>query len=112
MMRLKPDAIAEIQRRAEAGESLSSIAKLFGVGWTTVKYHTSKAWADKHRATVKGNAAMSARHAREAERLPPRVDRDHPELTGRICGDPAPGRSALDAKPKPIRMQGYGTVEL
>lgn len=96
-------------RLVATGSSVSYVAKLLGVSWITVKYHTSKAFREDHKSKMK-NVRYSDKQPNKPVYVAPAPDRE--DLTGRVFGDPPPGRSALDQRARPAAMTGYGTVEL
>jgi hypothetical protein len=93
---------AEIRSRYYAGESMTAIARRCGSAREIIKGGVNPEWAARNRARAEANnkrrrAAVVSRAAEEAwrGRCPVAPD-DTRSMTARLCGDPLPGRSALD----------------
>ena len=93
--------------------SWTRIAEHFGVAYDTVRRALDPEWAARRRTGIaearrrrrgEGTKARSFNHVPEmrvsdkadGERLLREVPADTRDLTGRLCGDPLPGRAALD----------------
>lgn len=75
------------------GHSLKVVAKHFGVSITAVAKYTDPRGGYNASA---GPIGKNSRTEADANRLMRQIPEDTRSLTGRICGDPLPGRSALD----------------
>ncbi len=90
---------AELLRRCDAGEPFDKVARDFGRSSFACKQHYNilKRPAAAITAAVRPSRAAESLRLTEAERL--RVQSlVHDSLTAWFCGDPLPGRSALDQK--------------
>lgn len=109
---MSPEQIAQAQQMRRNEMPWAHIAKHFGVTPDTVRRALDPEWAARRRAGVaearrrrgEGTKARSFNHVpdmrvsdkADGERLLREVPADTRDLTGRICGDPLPGRAALD----------------
>jgi len=101
----EPAWVAEARGLIEAGLGWVAISKQLGVSESRLKWYLVEAPRRRGEppCIVKGKTACfrrSVRHPRASERMqePLRFEHDPRDLTGRICGDPMPGRSALDRR--------------
>lgn len=116
---MTPDQIAQARQMRDSGMSWKKIAKHFGVSEDTARRPLDPEWTARRNATVAANrrlrrarmaegeacpsfvhyvCSMPEEAKRDGERLLAQVPADTRDLTGRICGDPLPTRSALDRK--------------
>jgi hypothetical protein len=91
-----------------AGTSLRLIADEFGVAQETVQRKIVPGYAEHRneqvRARLTPTRSTANRHesgaqtSADAERLMDEIPRDTRDLTARLCGDPLPGRRAIDQR--------------
>lgn len=111
---LDDETIAKIRRLKATGMLIKDIAKECDVNKSTVIYHTSekRKKAEREARNQRQKELFLSKKSMEcvkfdfvpeetrqmAERLMRQVPRDTRDLTGRVFGDPIPGRSALDQR--------------
>lgn len=93
----------------EAGMQKKDVAAYFGITHTTLKCRLSPAYREERRQQAQYRRHHRCIHLPRVtevllrslgggpDEVPP-VPADTRSITGRICGDPLPGRSALDAR--------------
>lgn len=111
------DQIAECRRMRDAGMNWNAMAKAIGCDPLTVRRALDEGWAVRRRQKVnearrqrtkekpslrkiidRDTYTISAKTRADAERLMRQIPHDTRSLTGRMLGDPIPGRSALDMR--------------
>ena len=117
MSKLSPEQIEDAKRRYDAGEPVKTIAESLGVERDTVLRQIDEKWARRRREQI--NAARSSRSTVNRKKRTgeialtnyvagPSEDEvlaaqknipvDTRDFSARLCGDPLPGRSALDKR--------------
>lgn len=94
----------EILDAFRAGAVVNQLAAQYGVNKETIKRVVDPEFAARRNAQNNLARWMRRHHGsgkavnleQDAGRLMRQVPRDTRDLTGRLCGDPLPGRSALD----------------
>ena len=109
---MTPAQIARINEMRASGMAWKAIAEQFGVSHETIRRvvepgyreHRNALSRARRQSSGEGKADRAFNHVpemrvddkRDGERLLREVPADTRDLTARICGDPLPGRSALD----------------
>lgn len=109
-VKVAQDDLARMRKLFRKGASWSEIARRTGYSYEIVRRRLDPAYAamrrDRKRKWRTGNgvAALDPKKATragvssDAHKLMNMVPRDTRDLTGRVFGDPLPGRSALDMR--------------
>lgn len=99
----------EVARLRASGMGWNRIGKQMGRGADTVRRAVDPGFVPNRRSSKKqqyvaagkidhGEGRMSAAAKRDAEQLLAQIPPDTRDFTARLCGDPRPGRSALDQR--------------
>ena len=104
--RLTDQQIATAKRLRALGWSYARIAANIGCHPESLRRHCAEGFKEKpsrraERAPTPFRRSFATQHSATREAIEARlaeIPEDARDLTGRICGDPLPGRSALDRR--------------